>query len=148
MRPSHRFAASLRVGLIALAAAVGLPSAADADVGAVRIQVIKGGWIIGANAGSGVLVFHRRQYPLSVGGLDFGLIFGGSVTDLRGTVSNIRSPFDVAGVYTAGGAGVALGPGARAIVLTNEKGAVLRLAGPQIGLMANLDLSGLAIQLR
>jgi len=134
--------------LIALVAAVGLSPAALADSGAIRIQVIKGGWFIGANAGSGVLVFHRRQYPLSVGGVDFGLIFGGSVTDLRGTVSNIRSPFDVAGVYTAGGAGVAIVGGARMIVLTNAKGAVLRLAGPQVGLMANLDLSGLAIDLR
>jgi hypothetical protein len=33
-------------------------------------------------------------------------------------------------------------------VLTNQKGAVLELAGQQIGLLANVDLSGLAITLR
>jgi hypothetical protein len=38
--------------------------------------------------------------------------------------------------------------GARVIVLTNEKGAVLELQGRQIGLIANLDLSGLVISLR
>ena len=38
--------------------------------------------------------------------------------------------------------------GARAIVLTNQKGAVLELSGEQVGLMANLDLSGLAITLK
>ena len=38
--------------------------------------------------------------------------------------------------------------GARAIVLTNQKGAVLELAGRQVGLMANADLSGLALTLR
>ena len=48
----------------------------------------------------------------------------------------------------AGGAGAAIGVGARAIVLTNEKGAVLQLSGRQTGLMLNADLSGLAISLR
>ena len=37
---------------------------------------------------------------------------------------------------------------ARAIVLTNQKGAVLELAGRQVGVMANADLSGLAITLK
>jgi hypothetical protein len=41
-----------------------------------------------------------------------------------------------------------VGGGVRGIVLTNQKGAVLELAGRQIGLMANADLSGLAISLR
>jgi hypothetical protein len=33
-------------------------------------------------------------------------------------------------------------------MLCNEKGAVLRLSGRQVGLIANGDLSGLAIPLR
>ena len=57
-------------------------------------------------------------------------------------------PFDVAGVYGAAGAGLAVGGGARAIVLANQKGAVLELSGRQVGLMANADLSGLAITMR
>jgi len=55
---------------------------------------------------------------------------------------------DVAGVYGAAGAGLAVGRGARAIVLSNQKGAVLELTGQQVGLMANADLSGLAITLK
>jgi hypothetical protein len=47
-------------------------------------------------------------------------------------------------VYGAAGAGLAVGRGARAIVLTNQKGAVLELSGRQVGLLANIDLSGLA----
>ena len=74
-------------------------------------------------------------------------IFGGSKTVLHGRVSNIWRPSDVAGVYGAAGAGLAVGTGARAIVLTNQKGAVLELTGRQVGLLANLDLSGLAITL-
>jgi hypothetical protein len=145
-----RFSMGLRAALIALTLVLGagLTSAAYADSGRIRITVLKGGWIIGASGGSGVLFFHGQRYPLSVGGVSFGLVFGGSKTVLHGTVSHIRRPSDVAGVYGAGGAGAAIGVGARAIVLTNEKGAVLTLAGRQVGLMANADLSGLAISLR
>ena len=67
---------------------------------------------------------------------------------LWGRVSNIWRPSDVAGVYGAAGAGLALGVGVRGIVLVNQKGAVLQLSGRQIGLMANADLSGLAIMMR
>jgi hypothetical protein len=122
--------------------------AAHADSGTIRISVLKGGWFIGASGGRGTLTFHGRQYRLSIGGLDAGLVFGASQTYLSGTVSNIFRPSDVAGVYGAGGAGAAVGTGVRAIVLTNEKGAVLQLSGRQTGLMVNADLSGLAISLR
>ena len=44
--------------------------------------------------------------------------------------------------------GIGRSAAARAIMLTNQKGAVLELAGRQVGLMANADLSGLAITLR
>ena len=102
----------------------------------------------GSTNGSGVLSSRGRSYSLSTGGLDYGLVFGGSKTVLRGRVSNINRPSDVAGVYGAAGAGLAVGRGARAIVLTNQKGAVLELSGYQTGLMANADLSGLAITMR
>jgi len=49
----------------------------------------------------------------------------------------------------AAGAGLAVGGGARAIVLTNQKGAVLELSGRQVGLMANADPhAGWAITLK
>ena len=133
--------------LVALSAMVGLslPSVAYADSGTIRISVLKGGWFIGASGGSGSLIFHGRRYPLSIGGLSAGLVFGASQTYLSGTVSNIRRPSDVAGVYGAAGAGAAVGRGVGAIVLSNEKGAVLKMQGRQTGLMVNADLSGMAI---
>jgi len=145
MRISH-----LRTGLIALIAVVGasLSSAAHADSGSIRITVLKAGWFLGASGGNGTLTFQGRQYPLSIGGLSAGLVFGASQTELRGRVTNIRRASDVAGVYGAAGAGAAVGRGVRAIVLRNEKGAVLNLSGRQAGLMVNADLSGLAISLR
>jgi len=141
---------ALRVALVALTAFAGaaLSSVAHADEGFVSLTIYKAGWIIGGSGGGGTLTFHGRSYPLSAGGLDYGLVFGGSKTVLRGRVSNINRPSDVAGVYGAAGAGLAVGGGARAIVLSNQKGAVLELSGRQVGLMANVDLSGLAITLK
>jgi hypothetical protein len=143
-----RITSILRTALIALVAIVGLSRATYADSGSVTLTIYKAGWIIGGSGGGGSLYFRGRHYPLSVGGIDYGLVFGGSKTVLRGRVSNIRRPSDVAGVYGAAGAGLAVGRGARAIILTNQKGAVLELTGRQVGLMANADLSGLAITLK
>jgi hypothetical protein len=138
-----------RTALIALIAMVGasFSSLAHADEGWIRIRVVKGGWFIGASGGGGTLTFHGQRYPLAIGGLSAGLVFGAAETWLQGRVSNIYRPSDVAGVYGAGGAGLAVGRGVGAIVLTNEKGAVLELSGRQLGLMANADFSGLAISL-
>jgi hypothetical protein len=138
---------AVRTALVVLLACAGLSSASRADSGTVTLKIYKAGWIIGGSGGGGTLYFHGRTYGLSTGGLDYGLVFGGSKTVLHGRVSNIYHPSDVAGVYGAAGAGLAVGRGARAIVLTNQKGAVLELTGRQVGLLANLDLSGLAITL-
>ena len=140
----------LRSSLVALIALAGVSvsSAAGAGSGTVQLSVLKGGWFIGGSGGRGVLYFRGRRYPLSIGGVSAGLVFGGSQTFLQGRVRNIRYPSDVAGVYGAAGAGAAFGLGARTIVLRNGKGAVLELSGQQVGLMVNADLSGLAIALR
>ncbi|SRR5260370_41395583 len=104
-----------RTGLIGLIAIVGatVSSAAYADSGIIRFSVLKAGWFIGGSGGSGTLIFHGRRYPVSIGGLSAGLVFG-----------------------------------AGAIVLENGKGAVLSLSGRQVGLIANVDLSGMAISVR
>ena len=139
----------LRILVLALAAMLAsFSSPARADDGFVHISFIKAGWVIGGSAGSGTLTFRGRTYALSVGGLSYGFTFGGSKTELRGRVRNIYQPSDIEGVYGAAGAGAAVIRGPQAIVLTNQKGAVLELAGNQTGLMVNLDLSGLALTLR
>lgn len=145
-----RFPSVLRSSLIAVVTMLGLAlsSAAHADSGTVRLTIYKGGWFIGGSGGGGTLTFRGRTYALSVGGIDAGLVFGGSKTVLRGRVRNINRPSDVAGVYGAAGAGLAIGGGARAIVLSNQKGAILEMTGHQVGLMANADLSGLAITMK
>ena len=146
MRISHQFRAGL-IGLIAIVS-TSVSSASYADGGIVQFSVLKAGWFIGGSGGRGALTFHGRRYPLTIGGLSAGLVFGASGMDFVGSVSHIFRPSDVAGVYGAASVGAALGPGGGGvIVLTNEKGAVLELTGWQVGLLANLDLSGLAITL-
>jgi len=146
-----RFLSGCRAALIAAIAvlgSVGLTPAAYADSGTVSIRIFKAGFVIGGSAGSGVLRFQGRNYPLSVGGLSYGFTFGASETRFHGTVSNIRRPSDIAGVYGQAGAGAALIRGAQAVVLTNQNGAVLALTGGQAGLIVSADLSGLALGLR
>ena len=146
MRLSH----GIRASLVALAAVVGatFSTAALADSGTIHIRIVKAGFVIGGSAGSGTLTFHGRNYPLSIGGLSYGFTFGASETNFRGTVSNIRRPSDVAGVYGQAGAGAAVGRGAQAVVLTNQNGATLALSGGQRGLIVSADLSGLALSMR
>jgi lipid-binding SYLF domain-containing protein len=143
-----RILSGCRAALIAAIAVLGITSAAYADSGTVSIRIFKAGFVIGGSAGSGVLHFHGRNYPLSVGGLSYGFTFGASETRFHGTVSNIRRPSDIAGVYGQAGAGAAIIRGAQAVVLTNQNGAVLALTGGQAGLIVSADLSGLALGLR
>jgi hypothetical protein len=140
---------AFRTVIVALAAvlAIALSSTARADVGTVRLNFIKAGWIIGGAVGSGTLTFRGRTYPLTIGGMSYGLTFGGSQTYLRGRASNIFRPQDIEGVYGAAGAGGTIIRGPQAIILTNQKGAVLELSGTQTGLMLNLDLSGMGLSL-
>lgn len=145
-----RLSRGLRAGLVALAAVVGasFSSAALADSGTVSLRIVKAGFVLGGSGGSGVLTFQGKRYPLSIGGVSYGFTFGASETRFHGTVSNIRRASDVAGVYGQAGVGAAAVRGAQAVVLTNQKGAVLTLSGRQAGLIVSADLSGLALSMR
>ena len=138
----------LKVAALAMGALVAVVSQAQADSGSVRIRIFKAGFVLGGSAGEGTLTFRGRTYPLSVGGLSYGFTFGASETRFRGTVKNIRVASDISGVYAQAGAGAAAVKGAQAVVLTNQNGAVLQLAGEQTGIIVSLDLSGLALGLK
>jgi hypothetical protein len=150
MRTAAAFRATFRAGLIPLLALAGITfnSAVYADGGTIGFNVIKAGIVIGGSGGSGSFTFRGRTYGIGIGGLSYGFTFGASETRFRGTVSNINSPSDVAGVYAAGNIGAAVGRGAQAIVLTNTKGAVLTLTGNSVGAIVSADLNGLVITVR
>ncbi len=139
--------ALLATAVLAGASSLAL-SPAQADSGRIQFTVVKAGVVIGGSGGSGTLTFKGKRYPFSIGGISYGFTFGASQTNFGGTVTNIRRPQDVEGVYAAGSAGAALGRGAQAIVLTNQNGAVLTLTGRQVGAIVSADLNGLAVSLR
>ena len=141
---------AIRASLIAMLALAGaaFETAAYADSGSIHFSVIKAGFIVGGSAGSGGLTFQGRSYPLGIGGLSYGFTFGASETRFRGTVTNIRRPSDVNGVYAAGNVGAAVGRGVQAIVLTNQRGAVLTLSGNSVGAIVSADLNGLVLTLQ
>ena len=130
-----QLSSAIRAALITLTVIGAGLTTVYADSGSIRFNVIKAGFVVGGSGGRGTRVFQGRSYPLSIGGVSYGFTFGASATDFVGTVSNIRSPSDVNGVYGAAGAGAAVGAGAGAIVLTNQNGAVLTLSGRQTGLI-------------
>ena len=122
-----------------------LPS--QADTGAVRFRVGSAGFIVGVGGGSGTLTFHGKTYPLRIGGVSIGMI-GVSSADLVGRARNLRRPSDIAGTYTAVGAGLAIAGGAKTARLRNANGVVLEVRGTQVGFSASLDLSGLQISMQ
>ena len=71
-----RLSFAFRVALIALTASTGLATAAYADSGRIRFNVIKAGFVFGGSAGKGMLAFHGRYYPLAIGGVSWGFTFG------------------------------------------------------------------------
>ena len=144
------FARVIKCGAAVLAAAlmlvvVALPS--FADTGSVRIHVTKAGFIVGVGGGTGTLSFHGKSYPLSIGGLSVGT-FGAASADVVGRAYNLRRPEDIAGTYTAIGAGVAVAGGATAARLQNEKGVILEVRGRQVGLEVSVNLSGMRVSMR
>jgi lipid-binding SYLF domain-containing protein len=126
-------------------AAFGVP--AEAATGSVSMHIASAGFIFGVTGGSGTLTFRGRQYPLRIGGISAGALIGASATDLVGTASNLHAPGDIAGIYSAVGAGMAVAGGRSATQLSNANGVVLRLRGRQVGFSFSIDLSGMSISL-
>ena len=139
-----------RYGTVAAAMTLtpALATPAWAETGAVSFEIAKAGFIVGVGGGSGMLVFKRHRYPLSVGGLSVGATIGASKANLVGRALNLRQASDIAGTYTAVGGGVAVGGGASGIRLQNARGVVLELSGRNIGLEFNANVSGVQISLR
>jgi lipid-binding SYLF domain-containing protein len=124
-----------------------LLSRAEAATGSVILRIASAGFIVGVTGGSGSLSFEGRQYPLTIGGISAGALIGASATDLVGVARHLRQPGDIAGVYSAVGAGLSIAGGRSTARLTNANGVVLQLHGRQVGFSFSIDLSGMTISL-
>lgn len=141
---------AMKYGAAVVTAAVMLlavASPSNAETGSVRVTVTRAGFIVGVGGGSGTLHFAGKTYPLSVGGVSVGT-FGASSADLVGRAYHLRRAEDIAGTYTAVGAGVAVAGGGRVARLQNSNGVVLEMRGRQVGLELSIDLSGMTVSMR
>jgi hypothetical protein len=58
---------------------------------------------------------------------------------------NMHAPGDIAGTYSAIGAGAAVAGGAGAVQLQNEKGVVLQLHGVKVGVELSAAVGGVTV---
>jgi hypothetical protein len=79
---------------------------------------------------------------ITIGGICVGT-FGLTRADLVGRTYNLRTAWDIAGTYTAVGAGVAIAGGAKTARLQNSNGVVMALRGRRVGIEFSIDLSGM-----
>ena len=134
--------------VLALVGVAGLSTASQAETGAVRVVFTKGGFIVGVGGGRGVLTFRGNHYPFVVSGMSFGATIGASTMELVGRARNLHSPGDLAGTYSALGAGAAVAGGAGGVVLQNARGVVLELHGVKVGLELSAAVGGVTITMR
>jgi hypothetical protein len=130
------------LGLVALAS---VSTASQAETGSVRVVFTKGGFIIGVGGGHGVLTFRGRHYPFTVSGMSFGATIGASTNQLAGRALNMHAPGDLAGSYSAIGAGAAVAGGAGGVQLQNQKGVVLQLHGVKVGVELSAAVGGVTV---
>ena len=76
-----------------------------AETGSVAVLFTKGGFILGAGAGEGVLTLRGKHYPFTVSGMSVGFTIGASTTRLVGRALNLRGPASIEGATAPLGAG-------------------------------------------
>lgn len=148
MPVNRRHVLNVLVGSAVIAAVPFIAAPAIADTGTVRFVVGKAGFIVGVGGGSGVLTFHGRKYPLSIGGVSLGATIGASRSEYVGRALHLRSPADIQGTYSAIGAGGAFAAGAGGATLQNANGVVLQLSGRKVGFEVSAAISGMEIRLK
>lgn len=121
---------------------------ASAESGSVSVVFTKGGIIVGAGGGEGVLTLHGKRYPFTVSGMSVGATIGASTTKLIGHALNMSTPRSIEGTYSALGAGSAVIVGVGGVKLQNANGVILQLSGPKVGVEFSAALSGVRIRLK
>ena len=116
MKYVRTFAYAIALGVLASAS---LSTPSRAETGTIRAVFTSGGFIVGVGGGQGVLTFRGHHYPFTVSGMSVGATIGASTTEVVGRARNLHSPGDLAGTYSAIGAGIAVAGGAGGVALSN-----------------------------
>jgi hypothetical protein len=150
MKKNHaRIARTLICGaVLGFAALASSSTATQAETGTVRVVFTKGGFIIGVGGGRGVLTFRGHHYPFTVSGMSFGATIGASTNHLVGRALHLHAPGDIAGTYSAIGAGAAVAGGAGGVALQNARGVVLELHGVKVGVELSAAVGGVTITMQ
>lgn len=133
---------------VPLAVGAAEASAAAGSSGHIAFRITRAGLIVGVGGGTGTLTYLGKSYPLSIGGISLGATIGIASADFVGRVRHLRRASDIAGTYSAIGAGLAAAGGGAVARLQNSRGVELEVSGKQVGFMASIDLSGLRIRLK
>ena len=140
---------AMNAALVALLMGVaGFSTPSLAETGQVAVVFTKGGFIIGAGAGEGVLVLRGKRYPFTVSGMSVGFTIGASTTKLVGRALNVNGPRSIEGGYSAVGASGAFVAGAGGVQLQNANGVILQLSGPRVGAEVSAAVGGVTIRLK
>jgi len=122
------------------------PSFAQAPDGVIELS---GGAVaagIGFSWGSGTLIFQGQRFPLKVNGLSLASVGVSSYT-AAGSVTGLKTPQDVNGVYTSVAAGGTLGGGGTVAAMRNQNGVVIQMTSTTQGLSLTLAAEGVKIEL-
>ena len=133
---------SVGVGLFLL----GHPASASAAAPDGTIE-LSGGKVaagLGYSWGKGTLIFKGKRYPLNVSGIALGSVGAIEYTS-SGSVTGLKSPQDINGVFTRIGTGLTLGGGASIAEMRNENGVTIQLDSTTEGLSVSLAATGMKI---
>ncbi len=142
-----RILLSLAVALALLLAVSPGPAPGQETAGQVTIELTGIAAGIGVSWGSGTLNYAGRTYLFNVDGLSVGDVGIAKVT-ATGKVYNLKNISDFAGNYAAIGAGAAIGGGAAALTMQNQRGVVMDLTATQAGVKFDIGPKGLNVTLR
>ena len=101
---------------------------------------------VGFSWGSGTLIYQGKRYPVKISGFSLASV-GVTEYAAAGTVSGLKTPRDINGVYAAAAAGGTLGGGAGASAMTNQSGVTIQMTSTSEGLNLTLATEGVKIRL-
>jgi len=101
----------------------------------------------GNAAGSGVLTYKGKTYPVSVNGLSVGSV-GISQATASGKIYGLKDLKDFDGNYTAVGAGATLGGGGSVATMKNQNGVSIDLVSTSQGVKLTLAAGGVTLKIK
>jgi len=146
MSYSSRFRPALAATVMLVG--MGFSSTAQAETCAISFTMVNSGFGAGTQSGRGVMRCKSRRYPIQLSGMSQGIMAGASETRFNGKATFQGNPRSVEGVYGGAHAGISVGSGGEALIMTNQAGAVLAVVGRQRGTQINANVSRLEVTMR